>query len=110
MENKTKNNNNLKIQDIIDVAYEAVIQCYGVVGVCQKGATKLVALDKATAKKGILVRKIGEYFSVEISLILALDVKISEAIRETQKTVRYMLNKKTGNKCKNVDVFALTLN
>ena len=110
METKTKNKSNLKIQDIIDITYEAVTQCYGVVGVCQKGASKLVALDKTSAKKGILVRKVGEYFSVEISLILSLDVKISEAIRETQKTVRYLLNKKSGSKCKNVDVFALTLN
>ena len=36
--------------------------------------------------------------------------KISEAIREAQKSVRYAINKKTGNRCHKVDVYAMATN
>jgi uncharacterized alkaline shock family protein YloU len=101
----------LKTNEIIEIAYDTACRCYGVVGVCQKDINKITTLTKENAKKGIIVRKfVDNTFSVEVYLILSNDVKISEAIRETQKAIRYILNKKSGIMCKNVDVYALGVN
>ena len=95
--------------EIINIAFDAVEGCYGVVGVTSKGVDKLDLLTKKDAKKGIsvLTTSASGAFNVEINLILSRDVKISEAMRECQKVVRYTLNKITNNNCKKVDIFVI---
>lgn len=95
--------------EIINIAFDAVEGCYGVVGVASKGANTLNLLTKKDAKKGISVSATSASgaFNVEIYLVLSRDVKISEAMRECQKVVRYTLNKKVNNNCKKVDIFVI---
>lgn len=111
MESKKTTKMTLHTNDIIQATYEFALGCYGVVGVANKGINKITIANKENAKKGILVRKTSETsFSVDVALVLSSNVKISEAIRETQKTVRYLLNKKFNNACKTVNVYALAVN
>lgn len=115
MENKnSKQTTKLLTQnDIVELIYETVTGCYGVVGICDKdiGNKKVVALGVEKAKKGIvyLRHSTSDEFSVSIYVILAKDVKISEAIRECQKAVFYAVNKKTEHRCRKVDVYAMAI-
>ena len=112
MESKKTTKKTIHTNDIIQAAYEFALDCYGVVGVANKGLNnKITIANKDNAKKGIVVRKISDTnFSIDIALVLSSNVKISESIRETQKTVRYLLNKKFNNTCKTVNVYALAVN
>lgn len=106
-----KTTKSLSQNEIVELIYETVTGCYGIVGICDKdiGDKKLSPLVLSKAKKGIvyLRHNVNDEFSVSIYVILASGVKISEAIRETQKSVRYVINKKTGNRCRKVDVYAM---
>lgn len=108
--NKTKSNS---YADLVELIYDRVTGSYGIVGICDKdlGNKKATPLELSKAKKGIVYfrHSTNEEFSVSIYVILASDVKISETIRETQKSVRYALNKKTGNKCRKVDIYAMAI-
>ena len=115
MEKKTvkKPTKSLTNNEIVELIYETATGCYGIVGICDKdiGNKKATPLDASKAKKGILCLRhtTNEEFSVSVYVILASDVKISETIRETQKALRYALNKKTGNKCRKVDIYAMAI-
>ncbi len=109
----TKNTKSLSQNEIVELIYNTLIGCYGIVGICDKdiGAKKANPLDLSKAKKGIVyLRHNNDEFSISIYVILAQGVKISEAIREAQKSVRYAINKKTGNRCHKVDVYAMATN
>lgn len=107
-----KTSTTLTTNEIVELIYETVTGCYGIVGICDKdiGSKKAVPLELSKAKKGIVVlRNVKDEFSVSIYVILASGVKISEAVRESQKSVRYALNKKTSNKCRKVDIYAMAI-
>lgn len=110
----SKSSTSLSQNEIVELIYETVTGCYGIVGICDKdiGDKKATPLELAKAKKGIVVLRhnVKDEFSVSIYVILAADVKISEAVRESQKSVRYALNKKTSNKCRKVDIYAMAIN
>ena len=96
-------------EEIINIAFDAIEGCYGIVGVCQKGVNKINILTKTQAKTGITVFPTGTNgaFKVEVYLVLSKDVKISETIRECQKVLRYTLNKKSNKLCNKVDIYVL---
>lgn len=111
-ETKTQNPKSLTMNDLVEIIYETATGCYGVVGICDKdiGNKKATSLEKEKAKKGIqIVGSLEKGFSVSIFVILSSEVKISESIRECQKSIKYVANKKTGHKCSKVNVYAMAI-
>lgn len=108
----TTKSNPLTNNELVNLIYETATTSYGIVGICDKdiGKKKISLLDAAKAKKGIFINGvIDKSFSLSIYVVLSSDVKISEAIRECQKSIRYVVNKKTANKCHRVDVYAMAI-
>ena len=69
-----------------------------------------MTLSKGKKEEGVYVVKYPkDMFSVTIYLILAQGIKITEALRECQKSILYALNKKYPKLCKEVNVYAIGL-
>lgn len=108
----TTTSNPLSINELVNIIFDTATRTYGIVGICDKdiGKKKVSLLDASKAKKGIFVNgMIEKSFSVSVYVVLSSDVKISETIRECQKAIRYVVNKKTANKCHRVDVYAMAI-
>ncbi|MCI1244681.1 MAG: Asp23/Gls24 family envelope stress response protein [Bacilli bacterium] len=89
---------NISIEAIARVAGDAAQSCYGVVGLADKRSLKqgLVALLKPQEYvKGIYChhhRKTKGY-EVDVYIVAAYGVKITEVLSEVQKRIRYELEK-----------------
>ena len=100
-------------KEIIDKTYETALQCYGVVGVSRFDATvsgKYDPVPEEKASRGIFVRKVpNNMFDVDLYVILASEVKLTETIFECQKVVRYALNRAYNHLCRKVNVFVVSI-
>lgn len=104
-----KKTNQIKISDaaIIALAGTAVSECYGVVGMSVErisdGINKL--LDKENYSKGVIVRNKSKGIEVDLHVVIAYGVKVSEVVNGIQKRVKYSLEKTLNMKVKEVNVF-----
>ena len=113
-ENKS-NSLKIKTEDIIALSAKTAKNCYGVVAIADKEEINLIAktikkITKGKMEEGVfVVRYPRDTFSVTIYLVLAQGIKITEALRECQKSVLYALNKKYPKLCREVNVYAIAL-
>ncbi len=99
--NKTKS---IKNEQIIETITEAINSCYGVSNFVSRSNEDNT---KGKALSGVSIRKHTDHtYSVDIYVAMASDIKITEALREAQKQVRYKLDTKYPEKFRNVNVFA----
>jgi uncharacterized alkaline shock family protein YloU len=94
------------------VAGSSSLECYGVVGLAPKnfdGDKKLTPLKASAFKEAIVVKKSGKTYSVDLYIILAYGVKITEIVSEVQKKVKYDLEKKFDVSFLSVNVFVQAL-
>ena len=92
---------NISTELVADVAGEAATTCYGVVGLADRSAIwENIAelLQRSDYDKGVYCRKKKDGYSVDVYIVVAYGVKITEVLREVQKKVAYDLNKSFG-KC-----------
>lgn len=110
--NKTQNVLNINQKELINLVYQTVTSTYGVAGVAKKDVVmnKTSLVSNATANKGIFVRKAINTFDVTIYLVLAKEVKITEALSECKKAVKYVLNRKYPKMCKKINIYAVGIN
>ncbi len=92
--------------EIIDVVVKAALSCYGVQGIANKGSL----MHPDTSKKGknekaIFVKNKLKDFDVDVYLVLSKNVKITEAIAEAQKVIKYRLDKAYPKLCSKVNVY-----
>lgn len=114
MEKVEKKSNSLKIktEEIALLVSKTSKNCYGVVAIANKDDINLVEkistiIKKGKKEEGVFVTKYSDNtFSVSVYLVLAQDIKITEALRECQKSIRFTLNKKYPGQCKAVNVYA----
>lgn len=102
----------IKTEDIIALSAKTAKNCYGVVAIADKEDINVVSkiTKKGKMEEGVyVVRYPRDTFSVTIYLIMARDIKITEALRECQKSILYALNKKYPKLCKEVNVYAIGL-
>ena len=102
----------IKTEDIIALSAKTAKNCYGVVAIADKEDINVVSkiTKKGKMEEGVfVVRYPRDIFSVTIYLIMARDIKITEALRECQKSILYALNKKYPKLCKEVNVYAIGL-
>ena len=97
------------------IAGNATVECYGVVGLTDRNArTSLLEqieriLKADSYSKGVRVRKTSRGYEVDLYIIVAFGVKITEVVSEVQKKVMYDLNKILEIKFKAVNVFVHAL-
>ena len=99
---------NISMEAIGSVAGAAVLECYGVVGLASKNSLRenIANLLKEDAYyQGVLPKKDKDEYSVELYIIVAYGVKITEVVSEVQKKVKYVLEKTFDIKFKSVNVF-----
>lgn len=99
---------NISMELVADVAGEAATTCYGVVGLADRSAIwENIAelLQRGDYDKGVYCRKKNGGYAVDVYIVVAYGVKITEVLREVQKKVAYDLNKAFGNTFLEVNVF-----
>ena len=107
-----RNENTLDLNKIIEVAAEAAINSYGVVDFANPKADRSQSqkTKKGKAEEGIIVkRKSDGTFALDVYLVLAQGIKITEALRECHKSIKYRLDKVFPKLCREVNVFALDI-
>ena len=108
---KETNKTTINVKELINLIRETAIKCYGVVSIASKENVFDDVLTQLTKKgkmeEGIFVkRKSGGTFAVNIYLVLANGIKITEALRECQKSIEHTLKKTYPNSIRQVNVFA----
>lgn len=99
----------VSIEAIAAVAGESATSCYGVVGIAPRSSLHSVIaeiLKKESFAKGVIVSKEKNSYSINLYLVIARDVKITEVLSEVQKKVKYDLEKTFSLKIKSLNVFA----
>ena len=114
MKTETNTSNRLKIktEDIIALSAKTAKNCYGVVAIADKEDINVVSkiTKKGKMEEGVyVVRYPKDTFSVTIYLVLAQGIKITEALRECQKSIKFTLDKKYPKLCREVNVYVLEL-
>lgn len=102
-----KNEMNLK-KDIANLIGETVKECYGVVGLTKVRSIKnqLVILKKENYVDGVLVFKGKDSkYDIDVHIVVAYGVKVSEVVNEVSKRIAYEANKKYGNVFGKVNVY-----
>lgn len=99
---------NISMDAIASVAGSAALECYGVVGMSSKNSIREninELLKKENFAKGILAKKTREGYEVDIFIIVAYGLKITEIVAEVQKKVKYVLEKTFDIKFKAINVY-----
>lgn len=103
----------IKTVDIVAKTIDAVLSCYGVIGIADKKQIKgLREIDpkKGKIEEGILVERFPDHtFAVTVHLILAESIKLTETLRESQKRTKYILDKNYPKRCRYVSVYGVGL-
>ena len=114
MKKETKKGENLDktTQEIIKLVSQTARNSYGVVAIANKDEINLISkiTKKGKMEEGIFVNKHSDStFSVSIYLVLAEEIKITEALRECQKSIKFVLDKKFPKLCREVNVYVCEL-
>ena len=114
MEQKKKKSEsqNINTKEIIKLVEEIACKSYGVVAIANKDEVDLISkiTKKGKMEEGVFVTKRSDNtFAVSIYLVLAQEIKITEALRECQKSIWFVLNKKYPKMCREVNVYVCEL-
>ena len=114
MEKQSKKSNRLDKQskEIIDIVRQTAMNSYGVIAIATKDEINLISklTKKGKMEEGIFVTKRSDdTFAVSIYLVLAQEIKITEALRECQKSIKFILDKKYPKLCREVNVYVCEL-
>jgi uncharacterized alkaline shock family protein YloU len=99
---------NVSMEAIANVAGEAALEVYGVVGLASKNSLREninELLKKDDYIKGVYCKKVKNAYEVDVYVVVAYGVKITEVISELQKKVTYVLEKTFQIPFKKVNVF-----
>lgn len=93
---------------IASLAGGVITECYGVVGMASKQVLKdgwAELLNKENYSRGVRVKETENGLDVDLYIIARFGVKISEAVKEAQKKVKYVLEKTLTVDVNRVNVF-----
>ena len=99
---------NVSVEAIASLAGAAATECYGVIGMASQ---KLVRdgfaelLKKENYSRGIVVRETKEGLEIDLYIIVAYGMKISEVVESVQKKVKYVLEKTLDLEFKAVNIY-----
>lgn len=93
---------------VASLAGGVITECYGVVGMASKQLLRdgwAELLKNEYYQKGVVVRKTDTGLEIDLYIIVSFGVKVSEAVREAQKKVKYVLEKTLSVNISSVNVF-----
>lgn len=93
---------------IAGLAGGVITECYGVVGMASKQVLKdgwAELLNRENYSRGVRVKETENGLDVDLYIIACFGVKISEAVKEAQKKVKYVLEKTLSVEVNQVNVF-----
>lgn len=103
----------ISLEAIAGVAGAAAMECYGVIGLASKNSLReniSELLKEENFHKGVFpVKDNKEKYSVNLYIIVAYGVKITEVVSEVQKKVKFVLEKTFDIPFKAVNVFVQAL-
>lgn len=109
IEKKTNYGNITVSEDAIaSLAGSVTAECYGVVGMASRQVLRdgwAEMLKKDNYAKGVVVHKTDDGIEIDLYIIISFGVKISEAVKELQKKVKYVLEKTLSVNIAAVNVF-----
>ena len=103
---------NINTKEISALVSKTARDSYGVVAIASKDEVDLISkiTKKGKMEEGVFVTKRSDNtFTVSIYLVLAQDIKITEALRECQKSIKFVLDKKFPKLCREVNVYVCEL-
>ena len=103
---------NINTKEIAGLVSRTARNSYGVVAIASKDEVDLISkiTKKGKMEEGVFVTKRSDNtFTVSIYLVLAQDIKITEALRECQKSIKFVLDKKYPHMCREVNVYVTEL-
>ncbi|MDD7616208.1 MAG: Asp23/Gls24 family envelope stress response protein [bacterium] len=104
--NKEKNISiTLDVKDVAEKIGEVCLECYGVVGLSNGNIKTLKVLTKENLSEGVFIKKDKDHFIIDIHLICAYGVKVTEIVNEVSKRIFYILRKKYGELFSKVNVY-----
>ncbi len=100
-----KSNFSISLKDICGYIGDICCETYGVLGLVSSKNPIDVILKREKYSEGIGVYKIGSKYNVDIHLIVAYGIKITEVASEVSNRILYFLNKKFPNLFNKVNVY-----
>ena len=103
---------NINTKEISALVSRTARNSYGVVAIASKDEVDLISkiTKKGKMEEGVFVTKRSDNaFAVSIYLVLAQEIKITEALRECQKSIKFVLDKKYPKMCREVNVYVIEL-
>ena len=97
---------------VTNIAADAALNSYGVVAIANRKVDKDQPQKtmKGKAEEGIFVKSKSEgTFALDVYLLFAPGIKITEALRECQKTIKFKLDKQFPKLCREVNVYAVDI-
>lgn len=108
-----KNGNlTVSLNAIAAIAGNAATECYGVLGLASKNPIKdelTELLGSENFVKGVNVKETRLGIEIDIHIIVAYGIKITEIVSEVQKKVRYVLKKALDLNFSAVNVFVQSM-
>ncbi len=93
---------------IAEIAGDAATECYGVVALSPRSrlAKNLESvLERKDYGQGIYIRRKKDDYEVDVYIVIAYGVKVTEVLSEVQKKVAYVLQKTFGLPFRTVNVY-----
>ena len=86
--------------EIVKTVKEAALTCYGV--------NEVVSINEKKGKEDAIYVHIEKdnSFSLDIHVIVAYGVKVTETIRSLQKTIRFYMNRLYPKACTKINIYA----
>lgn len=99
---------NISSEAVAQVAGEAASRCYGVVGLVSRSSledavSEILKIEEYL--KGVYTRKRKDTYEIDLYIVVAFGVKVTEVMSEVQKNVSYTLEKTFGIPFRKVNVY-----
>ena len=97
---KQTTTNTYNRNEIVKTVKEAALTCYGV--------NEVVSINEKKGKEDAIYVHIEKdnSFSLDIHVIVAFGVKVTETIRSLQKTIRFYMNRLYPKACTKINIYA----
>lgn len=98
----------IAIDVIANIAGNAVVESYGVVGMASKHQVRdgfAELLGKENYARGVIIENNEKNLDVDLYIIVGYGIKISEVASNVQSTVKYNLEKTLGLNINSVNIY-----
>lgn len=109
IEHSSKSGNiNITMDAIASIAGNAATECYGVVGMASRNTIRSGIAElpkKENYSKGVFAKETKDGIEIDIYIMVAFGVRLTEIVSEVQKKVKYVLEKTLDLKFKAINVY-----